>query len=83
MRTKAIFRRNVALKNFSAARRGNVAIAFALASVFVIGMVGFAVDYSRANSVKANLQATLDSTALMLSKKAATDCNQRRTDASS
>jgi Flp pilus assembly protein TadG len=37
--------------------------------------VGFAVDYSHANSVKTAMQAALDSTALMLSKEAATDTN--------
>lgn len=35
--------------------------------------VGFAVDYSRANAVKAAMQSALDATALMISKEAATD----------
>jgi Flp pilus assembly protein TadG len=52
---------------------GNVAITFALATLPIIGTVGFAVDYSHANSVKAAMQAALDSTALMLSREAATD----------
>jgi Flp pilus assembly protein TadG len=51
---------------------GNIAIIFALASFPVVGFVGFAVDYSHANSVKAAMQAALDSTALMLAKDAAT-----------
>jgi Flp pilus assembly protein TadG len=38
----------------------------------VFGMVGAAVDYSRANSVKAAMQGALDAAALMLSKDAAT-----------
>jgi Flp pilus assembly protein TadG len=58
---------------FRAARAGNVAITFALATVPILGFVGAAVDYSRANSVKAALQTALDSTALMLSREAATD----------
>ena len=58
---------------FSIARSGNVAITFAFASLPVIGLVGAAVDYSRANAVKASMQTALDSTALMLSKEAATD----------
>ena len=62
-----------ALRAFSAARSGNVAITFAFATLPVIGMVGASVDYSRANSVKAAMQTALDSTALMLSKEAATD----------
>jgi Flp pilus assembly protein TadG len=57
---------------FGAACAGNVAITFALASLPIIGTVGFAVDYSHANSVKVAMQAALDSTALMLSKDAAT-----------
>ena len=38
----------------------------------MVGFVGAAVDYSHANSVKAAMQAAADSTALMLSKDAAT-----------
>ena len=57
---------------FRTARAGNVAITFALATLPIIGTVGFSVDYSHANSVKAAMQAALDSTALMLSKDAAT-----------
>ena len=54
-------------------RRGNVALTFALAVLPVVGCVGAAVDYSRANAAQTALQSALDSTALMLSKKAATD----------
>src|SRR5690242_2615301 len=62
-----------ALRAFRAARSGNVAITFAFATLPVIALVGAAVDYSRANAVKASLQTALDSTALMLSKEAAAD----------
>jgi Flp pilus assembly protein TadG len=58
---------------FGRAQAGNVAITFAMATLPVIGGVGAAVDYSRANAVKASLQAALDATALILSKEAATD----------
>jgi Flp pilus assembly protein TadG len=61
-----------ALRAFRVARGGNVAIIFALASIPVIGCVGAGFDFSHANSVKADLQAALDSTALMLAKDAAT-----------
>jgi len=61
------------LTSFATARAGNVAITFAFALLPIIGFVGAAVDYSRANSVKAAMQTALDSTALMLSKEAATD----------
>ena len=62
-----------AVSDFRLARGGNVAVTFAVAVIPVLGCVGAAVDYSRANSVKAAMQAALDSTALMLSKEAATD----------
>jgi hypothetical protein len=58
------------LAGFRTARGGNIAITFALATLPIIGFVGAAVDYSRANSVKAAMQTALDSTALMLSKEA-------------
>lgn len=63
------------LDAFRNARSGNVAITFALVTLPIVGTVGFAVDYSHANSVKVAMQAALDSTALMLSKDAATATN--------
>ena len=70
-------------RNFRAARRGNVAITFALAAIPMIGFVGAAIDYSQANSAKADLQTALDSTALMLVKEAAAGATgpQLQTDA--
>lgn len=65
------------LRNFRTARGGNVAITFALATLPIVGTVGFAVDYSHANSIKAAMQAALDSTALMLSKEATTDTSSQ------
>src|SRR3954468_3765286 len=53
-------------------RKGNVAPLFALALIPVVGFVGAAVDYSRANSIKASLQASLDATALAMAKLAPT-----------
>jgi Flp pilus assembly protein TadG len=58
------------LRAFGSAESGNVVITFALALVPIIGFVGAAVDYSRANSDKAAMQAAVDATALMLSKSA-------------
>lgn len=66
---------NGAMRAFNRSRSGNVAITFAIATLPIIGAVGAAVDYSRANSVKAAMQAALDSTALMLSRDAATLTN--------
>jgi Flp pilus assembly protein TadG len=56
---------------FAAERRANVAITFGLALVPIMGLTGAAIDFSRANSVKAEMQTALDSTALMVSKTAA------------
>jgi len=54
------------------AQRANVAITFAIAFIPLVAFIGAAVDYSRASSVKVQLQAALDATALMISKTAAT-----------
>ncbi len=45
---------------------------FALAVIPILAFVGLAVDYSRANSLKAKLQTVLDATALMVARNAAT-----------
>jgi Flp pilus assembly protein TadG len=50
--------------------RGNVAITFGFAILPIIALVGAAIDYSHAISIRVALQAALDSTALMLSKQA-------------
>src|ERR1700730_18083952 len=67
-----IGRLHARLREFRTANGGTVMITFALATVPVIGFVGAAVDYSRANSDKAAMQAAIDATALMLSKNAST-----------
>jgi Flp pilus assembly protein TadG len=61
-------------------RKGQVALLFALALIPVIGLVGAAVDYSRASSAKVSLQAALDSTALMLSKEVGPNTSQEQID---
>lgn len=67
-----IHRACACIRNFRRANAANVTVTFALATIPVVGFVGAAVDYSHANSVKTALQAAADSTALMLSKTAAT-----------
>jgi Flp pilus assembly protein TadG len=57
-------------RRFKRDDRGNVAVIFALATLPIIGFVGSAVDYSSANAAKVQLQAALDSTALMLASYA-------------
>lgn len=60
------------IRLFAEAREGNIAIIFALASVPMVALMGASIDFSRANAAKADLQSALDSTALMVSKSAAT-----------
>ena len=55
---------------FVRARRGNVALTFVFSLIPILALVGAAVDYTRANSVRTSLQLAVDSTALMLSKNA-------------
>jgi Flp pilus assembly protein TadG len=58
------------LQRFLKDRRGGVAPMFALAVIPVFGFIGAAVDYSRANAVKAGMQSALDATALAMAKLA-------------
>jgi Flp pilus assembly protein TadG len=62
-----------ALRGFRFARAGNVAITFGILALPLIGGVGAAVDYSRANWAKSKMQGALDSSALLLSKEAANE----------
>src|SRR5436309_11592421 len=54
--------------HFVADKEGNIAVIFAIALVPILGFVGAAIDYTRANAARSSMQAALDSTALMLSK---------------
>ena len=60
------------LREFEASERGNVAVLFGIALLPIMAAVGASVDYTHRNSVRAAMQAALDSTALMLSRDAAT-----------
>jgi Flp pilus assembly protein TadG len=66
-----VLRLRRAARCIAAACSGNVAITFALALIPILALVGAAVDFSQANSLKAVMQSALDSTALMVSKNAA------------
>jgi Flp pilus assembly protein TadG len=55
---------------FAGASRGNTTITFALAFIPLIGLVGAAIDYSRANSMRTQMQAATDTTALAISNSA-------------
>jgi Flp pilus assembly protein TadG len=67
MSTRALRKR---LRQFRADQRGNIAILFALAMIPVFGLIGLAIDYSRAADVRTAMQAAVDATALLLSKEA-------------
>lgn len=56
-------------------RKAGVAPLLALGLIPLMGAVGAAVDYSRANSVRASMQSAGDATALMLAKKASSMSN--------
>jgi Flp pilus assembly protein TadG len=60
----------MSLSRFFKDRKAGVAPMLALCIIPLIGSVGAAVDYSRANSVRAAMQAAGDATALMLAKNA-------------
>ncbi len=63
------------IRNFGSANTGNVAVFFGMSLIPLLGSVGVAVDYSRANSVRTALQAGLDTTALNLLSQAASLSN--------
>lgn len=56
------------IATFLAARDGNVAVLFGIASIPIIVSVGVAIDYSRAASARTAMQSAVDSAALMASK---------------
>src|SRR5687768_702773 len=58
------------LAQFRGNARGSVAPIFAIALLPIIALTGTAIDYSRANSARTEMQAALDATALTLSKEA-------------
>ena len=58
--------------SFPRAMGGNVSVTFTIALLPVVALTGGVVDYSKANQIKARMQSAVDSTALMLSKTAAT-----------
>lgn len=62
---------------FRRSEDGNVAILFALTLVPVIGLVGAAIDYSRANAIRTSMQAAADSVALAVSRTAASDSSDK------
>jgi Flp pilus assembly protein TadG len=66
-----------AWREFRSAERGNVMMTFALAVVPIMGLVGAAVDYSRAGMIRANMQAAVDATALAVSKSAASQTTEQ------
>ena len=64
------------LARFLKNARGGVAPLMAVVAVPVMAAVGMAVDYSRVNAARTAFQVSLDATALMLSKDAATETKE-------
>ena len=56
---------------FKRSEHGNVAMMFAAALLPLMAFIGAAIDYSRAVNARSAMQAAIDSTALMISKDAA------------
>lgn len=52
------------ISDFCRDRRGNVAVTFGLAAVPVLGLMGVAVDYTRASHFRSILQSAVDASAL-------------------
>src|SRR4051794_15389838 len=53
---------------FLSAEQGNIATIFAITVLPILGFAGAAIDYTRVSGARAQMQAALDSAALMLSK---------------
>ena len=68
---KSLARKTAAgmLARFFKDRRGGVAPLLGLAIIPLIGFMGAAIDYGRANAMRAAMQSATDATALMLSKE--------------
>src|SRR2546421_2252255 len=64
--------RDMLFSRFLRDRRGSIAPMFAIAVIPVIGLTGAAIDYSRANSVRAGMQSAIDATSLAMAKLAPT-----------
>ena len=63
------------VQSFRVAQNGNVAIIFGLSLLPVAGAAAAALDYSRANAAKAEIQSAIDATAMMLYQQAAATPN--------
>jgi Flp pilus assembly protein TadG len=61
------------MRRFWTDREGNIALVFALAAVPIFGAMGAAIDYSMASAYRADIQKSLDATALALTKIMPTD----------
>ena len=57
-------------RRFAGARDGNTVVTFALAFIPLLGLTGAAVDYTRAQQLQTAMQATADTTALMIAQNA-------------
>lgn len=58
-------------------RGGNVTITFGLAFIPLVGLVGAAVDYSRASAIRTAMQSAADAAALAVARNAATQTTEQ------
>ena len=72
LRSFSLLRSFPLLRSYLQDRRASVVPMFALAIIPIIGLIGAAVDYSRANSIRTAVQAALDATALAMARLAPT-----------
>lgn len=61
------------LTRFAVDRRGNTVMIFGFAVTVLIGIAGFAIDFSRAHAVKASAQATMDAAMLASARTSTID----------
>jgi Flp pilus assembly protein TadG len=71
MMSRLIAKLSRAWSQFAAAEAGNTAVIFALAVIPLVGLVGAAVDYTRAVQLRTSMQAAADATSLMVAQGAA------------
>lgn len=73
-----------AYHRFASDRQGNTLVTFALAFIPLVGLMGAAVDYSRAYAIQTTMQAAADTTALMVAQSATSEtANDLQTQVSS
>src|SRR5262245_31616454 len=66
-------------RQFGRSRNGNVAMMWALMGTVLIGLVGLTVDFTRAQTIRAQMQNAVDGAALVAERGALTMTLEERT----